>query len=352
MRLAALAILLAGCGSSLPGAQAIGDCAGCHAEQAQEFATSRHHSASTSPTFMALRTQAGRNAAFCDSCHQPDGSSPGLTCLTCHTAIGNQAQQNGQLLFDASGPVEVGDAEGLSAPHAMRATGFLRSSALCATCHDVNGAGAFHEQPFESWSRSPAAQQGQQCQACHLSPTPGLAVPWPLAPAALGAPTLRPHASHRFIGLGADAGDAAALLATGLALSLSAIDGGFDLGVTNVGQGHRALSGAAFVRGLSAEIEALAADGGAAPLASMPLEVELSRDGAPESNPLLATAWLDQGLDPGESRHLAVAVPEGARSLQACLNFADVRTELTTLLGVAAAEPLQAGCIIVELDQP
>lgn len=347
MRVALAALVLAGCGSSLPSAQETGDCASCHPQQAQELAASRHSSASTSPAFTALRAQAGSNATFCVTCHQPDGASAGLTCLTCHTAIGNQADQNGQLLWNASGPVEVGDATGLNAPHAVQATGFLTSSDLCATCHDVNGPGAFHERPFESWQQSPAAKVGQQCQACHLSPNPGLPTARPLIPVALGATQPRPHASHSFVGMGADPASAAALLSAGLSLQLAASDGGYELQVTNVGQGHHALAGAGFIRELVAVVESLDADGGATSLASLPLDVTLTRDGAPEPNPLLSDASDDEGLDPGAMKSVEVAAPTGAVQLRACLTFADVRPELSSALGIVASPEQQAGCVEV-----
>jgi hypothetical protein len=349
MRWAVLALLLVGCGPSLPGADAIGDCASCHPQQAREFALSRHQSASSSATFAALRARAGSDAPLCDRCHRPDAVAPGLTCLTCHAAYGNQALRNGELLLDPSGPVQVGSAEGLSAPHAVQASGFLQSSDLCATCHDVEGPGAFHEQPFESWQRSPAAQRGLTCQACHLSPTPGQPTPRPVMPVARGARTARPHAHHDFVGLGAGADQVAALLEAGLSLSLQSGGGSPRVTVTNVGQGHHALAGVGFVRQLSVEVVALSADGGAAQVASVPLDVALTRAGAPEVDPLAADAWQDQGLDPGESRVVPLTPPEGAQALQACLSYREVRPELAASLGVEAGLAQQAGCVQLPL---
>jgi len=344
MRVAWLALVLAGCGASIPSAKQIGDCKACHPTQSNEFARSRHRDAAGSPAYLALKARAGSNAGLCERCHRPDAAAPGLTCLTCHTAVGNRETQNGQLLLDPDGAVQVGSAVGLRAPHRVAAGGFLRASELCATCHDVQGPGAFHEAPFESWQRSPAGQGGVSCQACHMSPTPGAPGTRPMIAVAAGMRDERPHASHAFVGLGAEPGAALGLLARGIELRLTRDGGAATLEIANVGEGHHDLAGAGFIRELQAVVEQLQPDGGARTLSKMPLDVSLTQGGAPTFSPLTADAWTDRGLDPEDVRALSVG-DAGEGVLRGCLVYARVRPELSALLAIAPSPEVEGNCV-------
>ncbi len=134
-------------------------CAGCHVEEAEAHADSRHAGAAESEVFRALRARAG--TTFCDSCHRQ------ITCLDCHSAVGNEAVQNGRMLFDTGGPVRGPTGARSAAPHATRRSGYLLSSDLCGTCHQVAGPAGFRETPFTHWMSSPAAARNLGCRDCH-----------------------------------------------------------------------------------------------------------------------------------------------------------------------------------------
>jgi hypothetical protein len=341
-----------GCGgSSLPAAGETGDCTACHVNEAAAFSLSRHSSAGDSAVFVALRARAGSGANFCDLCHRPDsGNGHGLSCLSCHAAIGNRERQNGRLVQELGAPIQVGDDTGLNAPHQVQSSGFLRSADLCATCHDVNGPGAFHEQPFESWESSAAAQQGLTCQACHLSPNAGRSDARPVGSVARGAPANRPLADHRFIGLGSAADSANALLENGLTLSWSAASSN-DVGVhaqltvQSTTQGHHLLSGAAFIREVVVLVESLDANGNATTLSSVSLAAQPTSNGAPTPDPLSANGVNDQGLAPDQERSWSIDGPLGTKQLRACLAWRTASAELTDWLGVDESPQQRAGCV-------
>lgn len=231
-------------------------CARCHAAQAEDHARSAHGNAGRSAAFVALR--AGRaddrmgGPAFCDGCHRPEhGSEAGLGCGSCHGAVGNTEVANGRLLVDLDGPVRgpTGDAPG--APHATVRSGFLRSSDLCGTCHEVRGPPPFREHPFSRWRQSTAAAAGVGCADCHLSRTPG--APGPRAARMIHAP------------VGFRVGDHAALealLRAGLAIEGPRVDG--DALVLTLAariDAHAVPDGATFARRIEVVVTTTLADG-------------------------------------------------------------------------------------------
>jgi hypothetical protein len=335
MRLLMLGLLgllgLTACaGAGRPASEA-GDCAACHVDEAAAFARSRHARASQSAAFGALRARAGASGGLCDQCHRPDG--PGLTCLTCHAAVGNRALSNGALVQDRAGAVLVGDERGLAAPHAVATSGFLRSSDLCATCHVVDGPGAFHEDLLTSWQHSPAGQRGVTCQGCHVSPVPGAEAARPVGR------TGRPLADHRFVGLGAGADDGDALLGRGLELTVGSSGGEAHVSVVATTQGHRVLAGAAFVRGLRVAVEALDTSG--AVLAGWEVRLDAQVDGG---DPLVGAA-VDLGLEPGGHVEGAWRLPAGARRVRACLERVEVQEALAGLLGLPPPGVRRSACV-------
>ena len=168
-----------------------GDCSGCHAEIAAEWASSAHARSWTDPIFQAEYRLTGQ--AFCRHCHAPlalDAAGPGaaselagaagargIDCAVCHVRDGHVLGAHGR----------GGD------DHAVRTDARLATTALCAGCHQFDfprpapGERArYHPgRPLQNtvaeWSQSRYADR--PCQGCHMAIT--------------GDPA-RPHRSHAF----------------------------------------------------------------------------------------------------------------------------------------------------------
>ncbi|MCB9675087.1 MAG: hypothetical protein H6737_08215 [Alphaproteobacteria bacterium] len=328
MRVAAL-VLLAGCLPDL-GERSVAAhadrCAECHADAAAEWEASRHARPAESPVFTALRAHAAAElgtAAPCDRCHLPDA----VTCVTCHAAAANQETANGALIADPTGPVRGpwGDTVG---PHASALGALLTDSALCGTCHEVDGLAGFDEHPYTAWAESPAAADGLRCQDCHMSPEPGVDVPRDVAPVAEGGEA-RSRSSHAFVGLQADAVD---LLSRGLELRVA--EGGVEL--VNLA-GHGLPDGASFTRELWVESRDAAGWTGD----RRPLHAELRRAGVPTWDPVTADETVFRGVPPGGVRFEPFEVGE----FEVCVRYRPVAAGLSEGLGLPVAEPVTVRCV-------
>ncbi len=317
-----LPLLLAGCLPDLGprSAQAsAGRCASCHPVQAEAFASSRHADADGSGLFRSLRDEAPDPAA-CDVCHAP---AEGWSCLTCHAAAGNQRTADGLLLLDPTGPVRGPTGREDRAPHASAADGFLTDSALCGTCHELDGDGAFHEQPYTRWTESRAADRGERCQDCHMSPEPGVAAARPLGPMADGAAD-SPLADHGFVGL--------------QRAPRALFQAGLDLEPTATGvrlenhAGHALPDGAAFTRELW--LEGRDEDGRWSGEVHLLHPRLLDAAGHPTLDPFAADRVELRGLLPDETREVPFAAPE------VCLRFRPVAAHLT-----AEPEEMVLACV-------
>jgi len=300
-----------------------GQCASCHPVQAEAFTTSRHANADGSPLFQALRAESP-DPAVCDGCHVPEGS---WSCLTCHAAAGNQRTADGLLLSDPTGPVRGPTGHEDEAPHASVLGRFLTDSALCGTCHEQEGDGAFHEQPYRRWRESEAAARGERCQDCHMSPTPGAAAPRPTGPVARGADDV-PLADHGFVGLQRDP---LALLRAGLALEATST------GVRLVNHaGHALPDGAAFTRELW--LEGRTADGAWTGEVHRLHPRLLDTQGRPTEDPFAAERVEMRALLPDEAREVPFAAAE------VCLRYRPVAASLAAREDVQTEE-LVVGCV-------
>lgn len=167
----------------LPGTEP-GDCAGCHAEIAAEWASSAHARSWTDPVFQSeYRT---KPEAFCRRCHAPllpEGATDeptaarGIDCAVCHVREGHVLGAHGR----------GGD------DHVARRDARLATSAFCGGCHQFDfpepaPGERVHYHPgrplqdtLAEHARSRYADR--PCQHCHM----------PLA----GAPG-KQHRSHAF----------------------------------------------------------------------------------------------------------------------------------------------------------
>ena len=149
-------------GAWLPGDD---ECGQCHAQVADEWARSRHHTSFTNPDFQ--RAYARETTPFCRECHAPEharlpaaeAEARGVGCLACH--------RDGDAIATGGGSLEVS-----AAPHALRRDpGF--ATRTCARCHEFE---------FPPTSRLPrgtmmqttmrehraSAHADRSCADCHM----------------------------------------------------------------------------------------------------------------------------------------------------------------------------------------
>ena len=233
-------------------------CGQCHPTEYAQWSISSHAYGDLSPMFNKFEQKIndlsqGTVNYFCVRCHASVGTSlgerrdiawwdrsaaskEGITCITCHRVGEGYGKNNGARRItpgDISGPVfgpfdtrgvlkAISNAERygilVSADQPDR-PGFLRiheqaiqsdlitKSDFCITCHQVQvHPGIKLETVWEEYRASPAAKEGITCQQCHMSPSPGQAVPFARGPAAIvnGRPIIedRPLTNHTFVGPG------------------------------------------------------------------------------------------------------------------------------------------------------
>ena len=271
------------------------DCALCHRRQWEEMKGSMHSVAHADPLYRSFAELARREAGeevytYCSGCHSPAGvvsemipavkeeqlpalAKAGVTCDICHQI---------SALTGAEGPWgEPGNASIVLEPGSYRKFGpidviehnpahegvqrdFFTKSEYCASCHTIihpiNGLRIEHT--YDEWKNSVYAENGIQCQDCHMrSVEDAIEVARTLAPvekpeevwARMGGP--RPTSRHYFVGGNVDAD----LLADGprhaamaeqrlqsaatleVRAPASAAPGStlsFDVVITNTGAGH------------------------------------------------------------------------------------------------------------------
>jgi hypothetical protein len=205
------------------------ECKECHPQQYAEWSTSMHAYAGISPVFDAMAAKAYRDSAgevgtFCTGCHAPLGeiegesgalqanersaeSKEGVTCDYCHTAIAHDGIIGNNRLLHNTEAAKYGPFGGtLSKQHSSERSDFIQSPELCGSCHDVFAyPGILIEQAYSEYTLSPAAEDGQTCQDCHMSPEPGRVAERAIGPIAIdpeGAEVYpdRELSSHRFVG--------------------------------------------------------------------------------------------------------------------------------------------------------
>jgi nitrate/TMAO reductase-like tetraheme cytochrome c subunit len=241
--------------SQYPSARVCGE---CHPTQFAQWSISSHAYAAVSPMFNKFEQRIndlarGTLAYFCVRCHATVGTTlgerrdiawwnrtpaaqEGITCVTCHRVGEAYAKSNGARRitpgdisepvfgpFDTTGVLKAisnatlyqilvstdqPDRAGYIRIHqqAIQSTE-IKQSELCMTCHQVAvHAGIKLETVWEEYRASPAFKEGTTCQQCHMSPNPGLPVPFETGPAAvvngMTVNDQRPLSNHAFIGPG------------------------------------------------------------------------------------------------------------------------------------------------------
>ncbi len=275
-----LAWLLPACATGSIGAHQE-DCAQCHTQQAEDFAASQLSQSATSALFQALlaETEAVHgeaSAGLCLNCHAPTvGHEGGLSCASCHAAVGNRVPQNGELVHDLGGPVRGPSGVAPGAPHDTLEGAFANSPALCGTCHDVAGPAGFEESPYLHWQQANPEPDAQDCADCHMDQ------------------------GHRFPGLWSEG--APELLASALRLELQRSGTALTVTVHNDNPGHPFPDGASYLRRVSVNV------GTQAPIW---LSTRLMRQGEEVFSPNLADAQILSSIPPLASRSWTVSAPE------------------------------------------
>jgi hypothetical protein len=165
------------------------DCGQCHADQWQQWRTSRHALAFSPGLVGQLLTFDSADTAECMRCHAPLAeqgaafeaartlgvahvaekqglAAAGNGCGGCHL---RQHRRFGPPQRDTgiTGPSEP------AAPHGgVLRTAFFESSEFCSGCHQFPSELAVNGKPLENtyaeWKASPQATAGTTCQSCHM----------------------------------------------------------------------------------------------------------------------------------------------------------------------------------------
>jgi len=182
-------------------------CAGCHPRQYKGWSTSMHSISFKDPVFqaewaLAHKATDGKTLNHCGGCHTPIGiatgtvkfdpslgkhggftappiAEKGVSCDVCHTISGTTAVHTstgdpGNASFVMSpGRVKRATLKDSKSPfHDTEYSELHTKSAFCSNCHNI-----FHpdnrfpvEHTYDEWKASPYAQNGIQCQDCHMVP--------------------------------------------------------------------------------------------------------------------------------------------------------------------------------------
>lgn len=232
-------------------------CAQCHQQIYEEWASSSHAYASISPMFHVFedtinRLSQGTIGYFCYRCHSPVSTTMGLrrdqpiwdgppvfregvTCVACHRVKIPYGKSDGERRIepgDIYDPVYgAGDGRGVTiadkyreyfkvkterSPKKLpgqamhrRSIQFeeLSKSSFCVSCHQVAvEPGIKLEVVWDQYRASPAYRQGITCQDCHMGRVPGLDEGYSVGPGAVVNDRVinaeKKHSNHIFYGPG------------------------------------------------------------------------------------------------------------------------------------------------------
>ncbi len=239
--------------SAFPSAR---DCATCHKQLYEEWASSSHAYASISPMFHKFENKInmlaqGTLGYFCLRCHAPVATTMGLrrdqpiwdgpevfregvTCVACHRVKTPYTKTNGERRIEPGGlhdPV-YGASDGTGGAIANKYKDFfkitndpndkkqgqlmhrraiqfdeLSESTFCMSCHQVAvQPGIKLEVVWDQYRASPACREGVSCQDCHMGKVPGVDGGYSIGPAAVVNDKVvnaeRKHSNHAFYGPG------------------------------------------------------------------------------------------------------------------------------------------------------
>jgi ssDNA-binding Zn-finger/Zn-ribbon topoisomerase 1 len=162
-------------------------CGECHRDIYRSWRKSLHAFALTDPIFDTAYMQAvkenGEEARrLCVRCHAPmtmfNGdyelelgvSREGVSCDFCHTVTAVHLDGRDKPFAIEPGLVKRGDIQQAASPaHEVAYSELHQSADFCGGCHNyVNGAGAAVMSTYTEWKNGPYAEEGVQCQNCHM----------------------------------------------------------------------------------------------------------------------------------------------------------------------------------------
>jgi len=100
----------------------------------------------------------------------------GVSCEICHSITGSTEKEPFNFSFEINpGRVKYGSRHDSEVKfHDTQYSDFIRSSKLCATCHDEQSPyGAWVKETYREWRASPYGEKGVRCQDCHMYHAPG-----------------------------------------------------------------------------------------------------------------------------------------------------------------------------------
>jgi len=323
-------------------------CAECHNKMHDEWSTSAHARAATSPAYLKMREGAGADGAGCDDCHAPLAKrlhpgdlalAEGVTCEACHSIKAVTVRRTGAGYELSLGRVKYGplcDAKDHYF-HRMGCSKLHAEATICAGCHlyyrPLPGGGelpVFTE--YDEWHEGP--YQARECQSCHMAGA--------RAEVAVGAGVRNGVAHHGWLGKQRDL-RARALTASALVTAVPdpANKGKLriEVSVQNVGAGHAVPSGLP-ERRIVVRATALAA-GGAKQAAAEQAFGRILVDAAGKPAPFYAAVRVaaDDRIPPKQSRkaRLELEAPK-AGELRLEVIWRPLAEEIRTPLEIPAAD--------------
>lgn len=313
-----VALLVSSCAVSSVHEGRTSECGTCHTKQKDEWSSSRHALSGQSPVFVALLPKVeaswGRNArAQCEACHQPGHvDEKFIGCASCHLAVGNRGDSNGQLVVDVNAPVATRNAP-KNAPHTLTNRRFFAAPNLCGTCHEVKGPGHLDEPTLTEFFASPT-EAGQTCTNCHFDE------------------------GHRFVGLSpawglskSERDEATKRSEQLLSRALKLVVTEREVTITNVGAAHGVPTGMTAVRDVWVEVTFML---NGERVVQRVLELGAKLEGANGDVALFtdATKITSRSLKFNESR--SWTAPVGASEVKAVINARAIREETLRALGL------------------
>jgi nitrate/TMAO reductase-like tetraheme cytochrome c subunit len=232
------------------------ECATCHEQIYEEWASSSHAYASISPMFHKFENTINKLAQgtigyFCLRCHAPVATTMGLrrdqaiwdgprvfregvTCVACHRVKTPYTKADGERRIEPGDIYEpvygAGDGQGVAIankwnkffktksnrndkspgqPIHSRSIQFeeLSKSSFCMSCHQVAvKPGIKLEVVWDQYRASPAYRDGITCQDCHMGIVPGVDAGYSTGPGAVVNDKVvnpeKKHSNHMFFGPG------------------------------------------------------------------------------------------------------------------------------------------------------
>jgi cytochrome c554/c'-like protein len=157
-------------------------CGECHTAIYKEWKNSLHASSISDPVFLGVFNEVETDKKrFCLKCHVPTVrvtrdyeltqpiSKEGVTCDFCHTIKSVNLNKEEPFEFD-QGFVKRGPFESvLEIGHKSIYSEIHLKAEFCAGCHEVVNENGFHVMStYSEWKSGPYAEEGIQCQNCHM----------------------------------------------------------------------------------------------------------------------------------------------------------------------------------------